>query len=33
LVGGGTGFRTLLDGDLRLLRIGLRGDMLRNPNS
>src|SRR5271169_6850230 len=32
LVGGGTGLRTLLDGDLRLPRIGLRDGILRNPN-
>jgi hypothetical protein len=29
LVGSGTGFRTLLDGGLRLRRIGFRGGMFR----
>ena len=33
LVGGGTGLRTLLDGDLRLRRIGLRDRMLGNTHS
>ncbi|MGZ6176190.1 MAG: laccase domain-containing protein, partial [Candidatus Binataceae bacterium] len=32
LVGGGTGLRTLLEGDLRLRRMGLRDRILPNTN-